>query len=314
MALIRCKECGKDISDQAPTCPGCGAPKHVAHGLPEAWTSHEQKAEAPPAQPTAKPNAQTSTPPPAPKRSSGCAVVVIGGFGLLVFATIVGRCSSPTTPTESVGNQPSAVPPSNRGKKPPSNLIKQLEDETLSDQNRLGVAQALIRNYPGTIEAQKASEFLPKLQQERASPESGGKWRYNSYEDTMSSKSVLDASITSVNSFEFDFPYQGTQTATLTLRKHPRWGNDVIFSIEKGQILCSTYECPVRVRFDDSPPQTFSGNEPSDNSSEYVFIPGYPNFSKKLQKAKRVRIEVNVFQQGTLVADFNVEGFNPEKL
>jgi len=26
MALIKCVECGRDISDRAPSCPGCGAP------------------------------------------------------------------------------------------------------------------------------------------------------------------------------------------------------------------------------------------------------------------------------------------------
>ena len=26
MALIKCKECGKEISDQATTCPNCGCP------------------------------------------------------------------------------------------------------------------------------------------------------------------------------------------------------------------------------------------------------------------------------------------------
>ncbi len=26
MALIHCSECGREISDQAPACPGCGAP------------------------------------------------------------------------------------------------------------------------------------------------------------------------------------------------------------------------------------------------------------------------------------------------
>ncbi len=26
MALIKCKECGKEISSEAPTCPGCGTP------------------------------------------------------------------------------------------------------------------------------------------------------------------------------------------------------------------------------------------------------------------------------------------------
>lgn len=30
MALINCGECGKEISDQAPSCPGCGAPLHPA--------------------------------------------------------------------------------------------------------------------------------------------------------------------------------------------------------------------------------------------------------------------------------------------
>lgn len=26
MALIKCKECGKEVSSEAPTCPGCGTP------------------------------------------------------------------------------------------------------------------------------------------------------------------------------------------------------------------------------------------------------------------------------------------------
>jgi hypothetical protein len=26
MALLRCPDCGRDVSDQAPACPGCGRP------------------------------------------------------------------------------------------------------------------------------------------------------------------------------------------------------------------------------------------------------------------------------------------------
>lgn len=26
MAMIKCRECGREISDQAPSCPYCGAP------------------------------------------------------------------------------------------------------------------------------------------------------------------------------------------------------------------------------------------------------------------------------------------------
>lgn len=30
MAIINCPECNKEISDKAPSCPGCGAPIQVA--------------------------------------------------------------------------------------------------------------------------------------------------------------------------------------------------------------------------------------------------------------------------------------------
>ena len=30
MALIKCYECGKEISDKAPACPHCGAPKKMS--------------------------------------------------------------------------------------------------------------------------------------------------------------------------------------------------------------------------------------------------------------------------------------------
>lgn len=33
MALIQCPDCSKEISDKAPTCPGCGAPIASAHGV-----------------------------------------------------------------------------------------------------------------------------------------------------------------------------------------------------------------------------------------------------------------------------------------
>ena len=45
MALIKCPECNKKISDKAPTCPGCGAPMSQTEGSPkrEAGTSQWNK-------------------------------------------------------------------------------------------------------------------------------------------------------------------------------------------------------------------------------------------------------------------------------
>ena len=34
MALVKCSECGKDVSDKAAACPGCGAPLLTAAGTP----------------------------------------------------------------------------------------------------------------------------------------------------------------------------------------------------------------------------------------------------------------------------------------
>jgi len=34
MALVRCVDCNKEISDQAPTCPSCGRPQDTASSLP----------------------------------------------------------------------------------------------------------------------------------------------------------------------------------------------------------------------------------------------------------------------------------------
>lgn len=39
MALIKCSECGREISDRAGACPGCGAPVAAAGKPPEAPTS-----------------------------------------------------------------------------------------------------------------------------------------------------------------------------------------------------------------------------------------------------------------------------------
>lgn len=195
-----------------------------------------------------------------------------------------------------------------------TNKLESLSVEMARPSNSVGArknyAEQVIRDYPGTPEAAQATIVLKEIQEELV----GAQWAYWADEDPMTSKVTRGARVQSKNSFEFDFPYKGTQYATLTLRKHPSYGSDVMFSIERGQILCSSYQCPVRVRFDDAPPVTYDGTGPADNSSETVFIPGFASLEKKIAAAKRVRIEVNVHDQGVLMAEFDVSGFKPEKL
>jgi hypothetical protein len=139
-------------------------------------------------------------------------------------------------------------------------------------------------------------------------------WEYRQNSDPMGKGDEYLAYILSTNTVNFSFPYAGEQHARLALRTHPRFGKDVIFSIERGQLLCPSYEdCNVLVRFDDEPPSNYSAVGSADNSTETIFIRNYKRFVGKLLKAKKVRISVNVYQQGAPVFEFDLGSFDPNK-
>lgn len=145
-------------------------------------------------------------------------------------------------------------------------------------------------------------------------PQPGSQWVYRTDEDDMGKGTTHFAWVKSTNTVEFEFPYGKPQHAELTLRSHPRHGKDVLFQIERGQLLCRSYEpCNVLVRFDDREAQRFSALGPSDGSSEVLFIQNYSRFVGALQKAKVVRIAAEVYQQGAPVFEFDVSGFDPGK-
>ena len=130
-------------------------------------------------------------------------------------------------------------------------------------------------------------------------------WGYSTEADEMTSKNTYTAVVTSNNLQEFDFPYNGGVSGHLTLRKHPRYGKDVIFSVDKGQILCHSYgDCSITVRFDKKPPITLAGNPPEDNSSTHVFLP-YQRLFKLIKSSKIMLIEANFYQEGNRSFEFD---------
>lgn len=142
----------------------------------------------------------------------------------------------------------------------------------------------------------------------------GQQWHYDTSEDQMTSGERKIAWVSSTNSVSFGFPYNGEQQAQLTLRTDPRFGKSVIFGLEKGQILCSSFDgCAVQVRFDDDKPAKYAASGPSDHSTTVIFIEDYGRFLAKLRKAKRVRISANIYQQGSPVFEFDVSGFDNDR-
>ena len=130
----------------------------------------------------------------------------------------------------------------------------------------------------------------------------------------MSSAKTYWATVVSTNQIELGFPYGGPQRASLTLRTHPRHGKDVIFRIEKGQLLCRSYDgCSVLVRFDEDKAVCYRANGPADNSTETLFLSNYSGFAERLLRAKRVRISAEIYQAGAPVFEFDVSGFDVNK-
>ncbi len=139
----------------------------------------------------------------------------------------------------------------------------------------------------------------------------GLQWQYTQAEDKMSGGTTYHAAVLSTNTVNFDFPYSGSQNATLRLRSDPKSGKNLMFSIESGQILCTAYDgCSVLVRFDNEKPTNYSATAAADNSTETIFIDNYNKFVEKMLKAQRVRLSINIYQQGAPVFEFDVSYFD----
>ena len=146
----------------------------------------------------------------------------------------------------------------------------------------------------------------------RAPSDTHASWRYSTQPDKIHNKTTVFDQLESDNSIDYGFPY-GTQSMLLTVRKAPSDGTTVYVSIKKGQLICDISDgCPIEVRFDSSPPMTFTGRTPSDYSSDTLFLIPAQKFIANLRKSKRTVIEVVFYQHGAVQYEFNTDGFHWE--
>jgi hypothetical protein len=126
MALVKCPDCGKDVSDAAPACPACGRP--IAPPLPTPRVPpaplHTSQIPAPPPAPALPYTPQIPAPPPGRRyvRSSATSwVVVLGSVFLLWMAVSLltapkrgGNDAKSTEATSATANQDSPAPAKTR--------------------------------------------------------------------------------------------------------------------------------------------------------------------------------------------------------
>ena len=292
MALIDCPECGGIVSTTAPACPHCGA--------------------VPP--PSAPSTTRVSEP---QKRKLW--PWVLGFVVLAIIAVSIGD-GSPSSST------PESTSSASQSESAAALLQRLREVETGGDAVAIvEAAEAITRRFPGTPEADSARavaavhEEAAEAERQRRAEEAEHqrlalKWRYNSYKDEMTSRSSREARVQSENTVNFDSPYDGSQHGTLVLRDHPSYGQDVILRIERGQILCRSYQtCTIRVRFDEGEAQSWRAVGPADNSSTTIFLRNQGRFRQRMRSAQIVRVRISVYQQGEPTFEFHVGGFDQER-
>ena len=136
------------------------------------------------------------------------------------------------------------------------------------------------------------------IETEASPTEPASKWQYSQDKDEMRGTITRYASLQSENEVDLDFPY-GEVHGQIWVRKRPEDGLQVMFSVDKGQILCHTYgNSTVSAKFDDKPIQKFGCTDSSDGSNDTAFLSSPSRALAELKKAKRLVIEAEFFQKG----------------
>lgn len=147
-------------------------------------------------------------------------------------------------------------------------------------------------------------------EEEEVAPEPELKrWDVQEEVDEMDDSRSVWKSLRSDDYQSFDFPYQGYTYANITVRYMKRYGTDVIFSIDRGQLNGNEYNGNdyLNIRFDDEKAERYYFNESDDRSSEIVFLRNPSKFIKKAKKAKRILIQTSVYQEGSPTWHFSCD-------
>lgn len=161
---------------------------------------------------------------------------------------------------------------------------------------------------------QSINDDSKQARQNAAQSLGGGRsssWTYGDFKDDMTDKVSKWASLKSPDQVHFDFPYNGGSTLELTYRKRSDGREDAFFQISKGQILCSSYSCPVSLRIGDGPVQTFKGSSAAAGKSDVVFLGNLKELRAALTSGTPFKVQIEFFQKGNVAFGFDPKGFKP---
>ena len=120
-------------------------------------------------------------------------------------------------------------------------------------------------------------------------------------------KPVAKASITSPDVLKVGFPYTGTASATLTLRRSST-GTTLYIQVSQGQFTGSYQGGKVRMRFDGQPWKTYAYSPAANGTGMTIFFDAVAPLTEQLKAARTAVIEVPFNGQGRQSILFRVAG------
>lgn len=131
-------------------------------------------------------------------------------------------------------------------------------------------------------------------------------WRYEKTMDKAGAP-VYKAAINATNQLQFDYPYSGGSTATLTIRQgtgEPQ----VYIDVTKGQFNRSFQEGKARIQTDDYPPVTYTLSAAANGRANIIFIDGAGPLIRQLKTARKLQVQIQFEGQPTRSIEFSTSG------
>ena len=129
-------------------------------------------------------------------------------------------------------------------------------------------------------------------------------WTYEEAKDPVTEKTVNFATLASSNTYEnedLDI-FRGF----ITVRNHPKWGQDVMISV-RGSLIYGTDISGsnyVTVKFDTGKVRKFYFTESGDGDSHTVFLSDPRSFILGCKISRKILIEIPIYQEGRPMFEF----------
>ena len=143
-----------------------------------------------------------------------------------------------------------------------------------------------------------------------ASASASAQWRYWQETDKMRDNITKFAELKSTNRIQLDFPYRGGSTLRLVIRKTGQEDESIFVLLDRGQLSCHS-DCKIAAKIDSAPVVEWGGSSPV-TSNSVIFIGQRINLLNDIRSAKKMVIEVQVYDHGPAQFVFNSPGLRWE--